>query len=431
MTTAATSRRRPRNTLSSGRHLDPHGGGPICCRWVLPLRSPNVVHLSESVLSASALAFLASPLVLLLPRSLNFLAHFLVLSLTDRCTDPPVEVVSWRLDAALRLGRTRCACVPPAATPLVVLLPVEFSRTRFPCVPPAAKTSVEGRLGLSGKVEELNEFAKVIPPTTSFLTTPAAITSDSGPAVTVLPHTSDGQDSPKNVRELNATLRPPVAVTRLSLPFGNENGAPVLMAKLRAPCSARIVFRLPITLSATFPMPSPAEMSMSTGSRPGWALALPPRLAARLKVPLPASTVLTAPSVALPTLMARLKASTTSSSSCSKPAVAETLLPTAMAAFNCPSAVADVPGPSPSAKLKKVALQWPPLRSLMLMPKMPTHVASAFGTSPSDAAAIAAATPDTTAPRIKQLASLPFKCFEISPRLSMVCTRLPFQHLDR
>ena len=182
------------------------------------------------MLSASALAFLASPLVSLLAGSLNFLAHFLVLSLTDLRTDPPGEVVSARLDAALRLGRTRFPCVPPAATPLV-LLPVEFSRTRFPCVPPAARTLVRGSSsGLSGKVSELNEFARVIPGpswTTSLPTTPAATTSDNGPlAVTMLPHCESVQGSPKTVWELNAALRLPVAEIRLSLPFGVRMNRP-------------------------------------------------------------------------------------------------------------------------------------------------------------------------------------------------------------
>ena len=49
----------------------------------------------------SALAPLASPPVPLLAGSLNFLANFVIRSLTDVRTDPPREVVSGRLDATL------------------------------------------------------------------------------------------------------------------------------------------------------------------------------------------------------------------------------------------------------------------------------------------------------------------------------------------
>ena len=45
-----------------------------------------------------------------------------------------------------------------------------------------------------------------------------------------------------------------------------------------------------------------------------------------------------------------------------------------MAALKNPSAIAVVPGPSPNAKVVRLLLQWPPLPSLMLMPKMPMHV---------------------------------------------------------
>ena len=57
-----------------------------------------------------------------------------------------------------------------------------------------------------------------------------------------------------------------------------------------------------------------------------------------------------------------------------------------MAALKNPSPVATVLRPSPNAKPNKLLEQWPPSPRLMLMPKMPKHVASAFGGPPSDAA---------------------------------------------
>ena len=80
-----------------------------------------------------------------------------------------------------------------------------------------------------------------------------------------------------------------------------------------------------------------------------------------------------------------------------------------MAAVNNPVAVAPVPVPSTSAKLPKVL--FPAASPNFVDAAIPMHVALAVGTPTSDAAANPAVTPDTTAPRIRPLASLSFESF--------------------
>ena len=250
------------------------------------------------------------------------------------------------------------------------------------------------------------------------------------------------------------------AVTVLSLPFGNVNALPQLVALTSVPI-ASTWFRLPKTLAATVPKPRvsswpPANTVRGVGTPPR-ELALPKRLPARLKAPSLASTPLVAPSTvskassALPMLTAMLTKSRGRA-----PAKATTFVPrragleaeAPTAKFKMPSVTASVPaaarvgegaeatrarsyvgaganggGEEPTGlrragaqhqrEVTEGAVKQP---SPMLMPLIPMHVALAFGTPPSDAAANPDTNPDTAAPRSRPLASL---SFEISPRLPM------------
>ena len=237
------------------------------------------------MLSAPALVSLALPPVPLLAGSLHFLADFVMRSLTDLSTDPPGEVASGRLDAALRPGRTRFPCVPPAAGTLVLLrggLKPDAVSLRAACsgdvgvagggLKPDAvslRAARSGDIGVAGGGIKLCRNGDTraghgdvpighadrpcdrerVPQGNR----PRCCRNPQGQSLGVKDAlvAKRPAETGRSTRGSSAVPTVP-AVTVLSLPFGNENTFPQAVALFNTPI-ASTWFRLPKTLAATVP----------------------------------------------------------------------------------------------------------------------------------------------------------------------------------